>query len=61
MPSILTNDLPPWWQSWLDCGALINVDAPGFGTSVVRDGAQVGRGHPPISIRANTHCTKEGP
>ena len=26
----------PRWPSWLDCGALINVDAPGCGTSVVR-------------------------
>ena len=26
----------PWWSSCLDRGALINVDAPGFGTSVVR-------------------------
>ena len=26
----------PWWPSCLDRGALINVDAPGFGTSVVR-------------------------
>ena len=24
-----------WCPSWLDCGALINVDAPGCGTSVV--------------------------
>ena len=21
-----------WWPSWLDCGSLINVDAPGCGT-----------------------------
>ena len=37
----LTNDLP-WWPS---CGALIYVDAPGCGTSVVRGptGAKVGR------------------
>ena len=27
----------PWLPSCLDCGALINVDGPGFGTSVVRD------------------------
>ena len=27
----------PWWPSCLDRGALINVDAPGCGTSVVRD------------------------
>ena len=26
----------PWWLSWLDCGALINVDAPGCGMLVVR-------------------------
>ena len=26
----------PCWPSCLDRGALINVDAPGFGTSVVR-------------------------
>ena len=26
----------PWWPSCLDRGALNNVDAPGFGTSVVR-------------------------
>ena len=26
----------PWWPSCLDRGALINVDAPGSGTSVVR-------------------------
>ena len=26
----------PWWLSWLDCGALINVDASGCGTSAVR-------------------------
>ena len=25
-----------WWQSCLDRGALINVDAPGCGTSVFR-------------------------
>ena len=25
-----------WWPSCLDRGALINVDAPGCGTSVVR-------------------------
>ena len=25
-----------WWPSWLDRDALINVDAPGFGTSVAR-------------------------
>ena len=25
-----------WLPSWLDRGALINVDAPGCGTSVVR-------------------------
>ena len=28
--------LPAWWPSCLDRGALINVDAPGYGTSVVR-------------------------
>ena len=27
---------PPWWPSWLGRGALINVDAPGCGTSLVR-------------------------
>ena len=27
---------PPFVPSWLDCGALIHVDAPGCGTSVVR-------------------------
>ena len=26
----------PWWPSCLDRGALINVDAPGCGTLVVR-------------------------
>ena len=26
----------PWWPGFLDCGALINVEAPGCGTSVVR-------------------------
>ena len=26
----------PWWLSWLDRGALINVDSPGCGTSVVQ-------------------------
>ena len=26
----------PWWPSCLDRGELINVDAPGFGTSLVR-------------------------
>ena len=26
----------PLWLSWLDHGALINVDAPGCGTSVVQ-------------------------
>ena len=26
----------PWSLSWLDRGALINVDATGFGLSVVR-------------------------
>ena len=26
----------PWWPSCLDRGALINADAPGCGTSVVR-------------------------
>ena len=26
----------PWWPSCLDSGALINADAPGCGTSVVR-------------------------
>ena len=26
----------PWWPSWLEHSALINVDAPGCGTSVVR-------------------------
>ena len=26
----------PWWPSWLVSAALINVDAPGCGTSVVR-------------------------
>ena len=26
----------PWWPSCLDRGALINVNAPGCGTSVVR-------------------------
>ena len=26
----------PWWPSSLDRGALINVEAPGCGTSVVR-------------------------
>ena len=25
-----------WWPSCLDCGALINVEAPGCGTSVVQ-------------------------
>ena len=40
-----SDSLPPWLPSWLDCGELINVDAPGCGTSVVRGptGAQVGR------------------
>ena len=34
-----------WWLSWLDSGALINVDAPECGMSVVSrpDRAQVGR------------------
>ena len=27
--------LMPWWPSCLDGGALINVEAPGCGTSVV--------------------------
>ena len=45
-PSCLDLGDLPWWPSCLDRGALINVDAPGCGTSVVRgrpDGAQVGR------------------
>ena len=38
----------PWWLSCLDRGAVINVDAPGCGKSVVHvrwrpDRAQVGR------------------
>ena len=33
--AIVTNYLP-WWPSCLDHGALINLDAPGFGTSVDR-------------------------
>ena len=35
-PSIITESDLPWLPSWLDRGALINVDAPGCGTSVVR-------------------------
>ena len=30
------SDSVPWWPSCLDHGALINVDAPGCSTSVVR-------------------------
>ena len=26
-----------WWPSWIDLRALINVDTPGCGTSVVQD------------------------
>ena len=30
------TDQNAWLLSWLHCGALIHVDAPGCGTSVVR-------------------------
>ena len=32
----MRKKLLPWWSSCLDRGALNNVEAPGFGTSVVR-------------------------
>ena len=34
--ALMAEWLVPFWPSWLDPGALINVDAPGCGTSVVR-------------------------
>ena len=34
--NLLTSDLSPWLPSWLDRGALINVEVQGCGTSVVR-------------------------
>ena len=34
--SVCVHDYLPWWLSYLDRGALNNVDAPGCGTSVVR-------------------------
>ena len=33
---IRNTDNLPWWPSCLDHGALINVDAPGCGMSVVQ-------------------------
>ena len=32
----------PWWPSWLGRDALINVDAPGCGMSVVQGSTQAG-------------------
>ena len=47
LPIWVSRGVPylPWWPSCLDRGALINVDAPGCGTSVVRGltGRQVER------------------
>ena len=34
--NLISPNLHPRWSRWLDRGALINVDAPGCGTSVVQ-------------------------
>ena len=35
MLEVPVNIYLSWWPNWLDRGALVNVDAPGCGTSVV--------------------------